>query len=478
MAITITLQAAGDSRMTEDGTTSGAFLAEDDLRRVYGLPNCYVATDNKIYFVHGGTSLLDQYGNLTSPDAEKPPRWDEILPPDAIVRVESNQIISAFYGEENEVNDTARVAKHIPPTTTAFQLRCDSISHDIQDSNVISPMPMFDNRSGSEQSAGTPGQLVNIVIGMGMRSEIIKLSGALVDEGVISASNPRKQVLLNIARLQYLKSGRSGAFNSWGGKHGGPLNPRSYPCLIIFDSDLAGVTGDKMIEPSGMDLSYRGLIKSLSFRQEGGRPNQWFWTMEFQVLQNEHMQSTLMAGRGLMNGVIQINRIRLVHPQTREHLTTAVPSDFPTDGGGDPARPDGAVIEVRTINPLQIQTGPIEGVDMEVPTNWQPISISNSNSDPTIDGYWYMYGIDIAERTFLLKPSVGNDDLDDDTGTWSGRFSLGQTDRTKSYTAFTDGTDAYCTFGGGHLGGKTGIRLSELALPDAFVEPEDWQFEG
>ena len=42
MSITITLQAPSDAVMTDNNLWFGTDLADDDLRKVYGLPNMYI----------------------------------------------------------------------------------------------------------------------------------------------------------------------------------------------------------------------------------------------------------------------------------------------------------------------------------------------------------------------------------------------------------------------------------------------------
>ena len=376
MAITITIQAASDAMMTDNCQPvgfGGTALADDDLRKVYGLPNQYIGTDNKIHFV-------------------QTPRWDNVYPPgtgmtrrrykEGVLQIQEDEKTDMSEGKENNDLTNAFQGVHRSPTTTAFQLQCNSIEHHAEDMTTISPMPGVINAAGIRQDAGTPGQLNNLVIALGMRTEVIKLEGALVDEGIISASNPRKQVLLNLARLQYFKTGRSGGKNRWGGVSGGPLNPRSYPCLTIFDSELNTAYDDsyQIRQPSGTNLSYRGLIKSFSFRQEGGRPNQWFWTMEFQILQNEHPQGNHFMGKGVLEGVLRINRVRLVNQETGAAITA-----FPISEGY-------ACIEVRTSDELQVahynKDGSLSGTYGKTIVDPQKVFITNSNSTPKINGTW------------------------------------------------------------------------------------------
>ena len=84
---------------------------------------------------------------------------------------------------------------------------------------------------------------------------------------------------------------------AWGGNYAGPLNPRSYPCITIFNQSLDDHTagfdaytdgpqkGD--VEPDGAYKIYRGLIQSISFTAEAGRPDFWRWQMKFDCVANE-----------------------------------------------------------------------------------------------------------------------------------------------------------------------------------------------
>jgi hypothetical protein len=486
MPITITLQAASDSVMTEDGYSSGTRLADSDLRKVYGLPNVYVGRSKKI----------DKDGNITSISEDKlyfavktrytgpnnkPVRWDEINIPSGNVRTLT--VADPNFNDfpyDDDVNSIERIIGHVPPTTTAFQLRCDSISHDVDDAVAVSPLPALNTNTGARANSATPGQLINIVIGMGMRSEVIKLTGMLVDDGPISASNPRKQVLMNIARLQYLKSGRSGGADNWGGEHGGPLNPRSYPCLTIFDSEIGDLTtgydvlGGSGVQPSGLNLSYRGIIKNLSFRQEGGRPNQWFWNMEFQVVANEHLQGNFISSAG-HEGAMEITRIRLVNLTNDAPLTTGPPSDFPTDGGGSPARPDGAGLEIQVSNDLFKQKSGDE-TDLVQVDDWQAVTIANSNSIPPIDGNWYIYGVNTTNKTFKLINNPGNDTKQSsgaNVDKFIGPWSFGEPNVTDQvWTAFQNGTGGYANFSADIKDGGSNVKFVDFKYPAAFDQDD------
>lgn len=425
MAVTITLQAASDAIMTNNGLESGLALADDDLRKMYGLPNMYVTSTDKLEFVGQGKNSTAGETNSTLSTRY---RWDIIDPPPSSVTIikQTNYIASGLHETHlNTINavTASRVHEHQPPTTTAFQLRCDSLEHTIDDMAAVSPLPAFDNVTGSRHDAYTPGQLNNVVVSLGMRTETIRMSGFLMDEGICSPSNPRKQVIFNIARLQYLKSGRSGNMDRWGGPGGGPLNPRSYPCLTIYDSSI-GTSGafDSMgLQPSGNDLVYRGVITNLSFRQEGGRPNQWFWTMDFRVVNNEH-DAAFLSGQGIEYGILNINRIRLVNT-----LTGAAVSSFPTTAGE-------SSIEIRTSEPLSMPNSnillasgdSIDGTDKRL-VEGQTVFISSTDSNPTVNGIFSIIKIDAATKTFRLLDRKGD------------RYN--EIDLAQSYSAFTNGAE-------------------------------------
>ena len=337
---TITLQAAGDSVMTEDNA-SGTALGDDDCRKVYGLPHLYVATplvradtgetgDQYRLVMNDSTSMTS--GQLTKGGAGY--RWDAVSPVSATM-FNDEKYEAAFstslkvggYGL-NDTSITGMVGTQGEytidrrPTTTAFQLSCDTLSHDAMDMSSVTPLPGVDWGQKGVGDAGSPEQLDNLGFGVGLKKETITLGGTLTDRGIVSAANPRRQILLNIARTQYLKIRNSaapvttevkivrnnwfdgtktvtsrGRESTWGGRYAGPLNPRSYPCLTIFNQSLddhkAGFDaytdgpqkGD--VEPDGAYKIYRGLIQSISFSAEAGRPDFWRWQMKFDCVANE-----------------------------------------------------------------------------------------------------------------------------------------------------------------------------------------------
>ena len=378
--ITITIQAASDSIMR----AGGQLLGEGDARKVYGLPNIVS---------HGITD--PNAGTTAKIEWIQSPRWDEIKPP----QYEGPQFISPgiysdaqfAYTQSLYSGDTGGGTKP-NPTTTAFQLRCENISHEFTDNVSINPLPAFDTSPGQHDSAGTPGQLNMIVLALGMRTEVIKLSGVLVDRGLVTAENPRRQVLLNIARMQHYKTGRggqgSGKWEKWGGMESGALNPRSYPCLKIFESHATpGYTIGK--EPSGDSRQYRGIIKDLSFRLEGGRPDHWFWNMTFAVIANEHSPLEL----GQVPWLSKINRVRLVDDN---------------DGDGDEvgAGEDG-YFEIRVSQDLVILNQ--DGSTFREMADGDQVYLSQTASVPSLNGNWHIIGVKPSNKTFIIKKNAGED---------------------------------------------------------------------
>lgn len=150
-------------------------------------------------------------------------------------------------------------------TETAYQLRVDQLTHSFREPAVPLILPT------SKPSAD---QMRNQMITLGMRTEEIRLTGTLVDRGAVTAPNPRKQTILDIARKQWVNIIGLGT-----GSDDKPPNPNSYPLLTIgsgFDADGTSTKG------------YRGMISDLSFINAGGKPDIWKWQMTFIVIMNEH----------------------------------------------------------------------------------------------------------------------------------------------------------------------------------------------
>ncbi len=371
--ITITIQAASDAVMTQDNETSGTALADDDTRKMYGLPHTYSA--NRILYDNGelGLGIWQTLKNV-APDWMAEPDYTttrDVKTHDAVVQLITNDSWSMLSGTLNK--DGTEMAKSLRwdtvhafghkqlnsvasgnlhrdfsrcewitsgygpgdvsvtqlrgnesdsdplglvdrrPTTTAFALRCNSIQQAVNDQSSVTPLMGID--WGESGKSGQPEQLDNFSFNPGFKRESIKLSGVLIDNGPITPNNPRRQNLLTIARTQYLKIRNAppipdseaegtlgkiqGAMNKWGGLFAGPTNPRSYPCLTIFnrgydsydagdDTDVSGGVGKEgWTEPDGAYRIYRGIIKNLSFTMESGRPDYWQWSMDFEIISNE-----------------------------------------------------------------------------------------------------------------------------------------------------------------------------------------------
>ena len=362
---TITLQAASDAVMTHNNTGGGTALVDSDCRKMYGLPHTFTAgnigwddgeenilekgwdwirgdTAHGIRDVklHGkGEQLVmnDSYAmlsgvlNYNHTDAAKSLRWDNIHAyseehfntvartrglQDPTVLDKSDHITSGYGPGDASITGLRGFSTNRGynierrPTTTAFRLRCNSIQQQVQDQASITPLMGME--WGDSGTTGTPEQLDAFTFNMGFRREIINLQGVLIDNGEITADNPRRQTLLTIARTQYLKirnsapipddskeseAYRKGTSTQWGGVFAGPTNPRAYPCLTIFNqgydtytagdaaSNGVGTKGD--VEPDGAYRVFRGLIKNISFTMESGRPDYWQWQMQFEVVTNE-----------------------------------------------------------------------------------------------------------------------------------------------------------------------------------------------
>ena len=372
--LTITIQAASDSIMTDDNESGGTALTDDDCRKMYGLPHTYTAS--KILYDDGeesgvqrlwdfirrdslyGSREVREHGaqeqlvtndswsmlsgilNNGGVDSSKTLRWDIVhayshknldsivkgLPLSDTTYSPANWItggygasdvsITGLRGHITQGVNTMTIDRR--PTTTPFVLRCDSINQAVEDQSSVTPLMGID--WGDAGVSGQPEQLDNFSFNLGFKKETIKLQGQLIDNGPITANNPRRQTLLTIARTQYLKIRNAppipdsegegslakiqGAMNKWGGPFAGPTNPRSYTCLTIFNRNydsydagentaISGGVGQKgWTEPDGAYRIYRGLIKNLSFTMEAGRPDYWTWSMDFEIVANEKKSIT------------------------------------------------------------------------------------------------------------------------------------------------------------------------------------------
>jgi len=115
--------------------------------------------------------------------------------------------------------------------------------------------------------------------------------------------------------------------------------------------------------------------------------------MTFAVISNEHSPVPL----GQPPWLSAINRIRLVDAN---------------DGDGDPVdTDDDGYFEIRCAHDLQIkdrdgETDPPYGREME---DGDLVYISGTQSTPTLNGYWHITGVNLGDRTFILKAPLNND---------------------------------------------------------------------
>jgi hypothetical protein len=155
-------------------------------------------------------------------------------------------------------------------TTTAYQLKVDQLTHSFKEGGIPIGLPT---------TGESLDQLRQLVVTIGERTEEIRFSGTLVDRGIESASNPRKQTLLQIARRQWARIiGVRVSGVPLGGSAADVANPNSYPLLTIGSGKDADGTSDR---------AYRILIRDITFTQVGGQPDRWKFNVTCSVIMNE-----------------------------------------------------------------------------------------------------------------------------------------------------------------------------------------------
>ena len=199
------------------------------------------------------------------------------------------------------------------PGTTKWLLRCDTISRNYTNSAIPLPLP----------SPGVGDQYYNKMLDIGMRQEVINLTGTLVDRGVPTADNPRIQTLFELVITQH-KTTINADGSDPGTNDAHPGNVRAYTRLTIGDGyepsdyqeSVGGAAGTVTQTPtyalntnlivrdrnysvggpytqanlgdSRTVKAYRGLITSFNASIRGGMPDIWTWNMTFNVVKNEH----------------------------------------------------------------------------------------------------------------------------------------------------------------------------------------------
>ena len=188
----------------------------------------------------------------------------------------------------------------VPNGAIAWQIPCERVTHTFQSPAIPLGLPGFHQGD----------QLQNKMIDIGMRTETIRCAGVLRDIGTPSATNVRKQTLLDIARVQF--SDTIDANDQ--GDEANPGNINAYLKLTIGEgyepSDYTDSVGGNPSSPTlaintnlitrdrnnntGADgsrrttKSYRGMITDLTFELEGGRPDIWRFNFSFYCIKNEH----------------------------------------------------------------------------------------------------------------------------------------------------------------------------------------------
>jgi len=211
-----------------------------------------------------------------------------------------------------------------------FELDANQITHTFQSMTAVGPLPGIPKRTMYENT--DTAQLTALAIDLGMMREIISVQGVLIDRTTHPSSesghHARKQHLLDLLRTQYafihgLNRTRE---DPW-------MNINRFPALTIgiargrYDISAGDQTyeGDQPSnDPRGIAVKgaqnldqvadstsrgigypsyawdpvptyfgrhrYRGLMRRLTLRNEGGRPDVWNYTFEFVVIKNEMQQ--------------------------------------------------------------------------------------------------------------------------------------------------------------------------------------------
>ncbi|ANS04417.1 hypothetical protein [uncultured Mediterranean phage] len=230
---------------------------------------------------------------------------------------------NAAYGS-NAVNRDSRSTTQLT-VANEFELDVNNITHTFQNLTGAAPLPGMPKQSMSDPRA--TAQLNMLVIDLGMIREIISIQGILIDRVVHPSSTSghhiRRQHLLDIVRTQYafihglnrnkddswfnvnrlpaltlgpvfdrtagndqLYTGQEPSDDVRGTEHSGPHDTGQ-----LFDALGKGLGRPKSSwdpTPSYKGRNrYRGLIRRLTLRNEGGRPDIWNYNFEFVVIKNE-----------------------------------------------------------------------------------------------------------------------------------------------------------------------------------------------
>lgn len=206
-----------------------------------------------------------------------------------------------------------------------FELDVNNITHNFQNLTGVAPLPGMPRQSMSDSRA--TAQLNMLVIDLGMIRETISVQGILIDRPIHPSSNSghhiRKQHLLDIVRTQYafihgLNRNKDDAWmnvNRFPALTIGPLIDRTAGNDQLYtgqepSDDVRGTEhsgnhdSGQLLDSLGKNLGrpksswdptpsykgrnrFRGIIRRLSLRNEGGRPDIWSYNFEFVIIKNE-----------------------------------------------------------------------------------------------------------------------------------------------------------------------------------------------
>jgi hypothetical protein len=209
-----------------------------------------------------------------------------------------------------------------------FELDCNMITHTYQTLTAVAPLPGMAKRGNSDPRS--TAQLNALSIDLGMQTEIISCQGIIIDRKTSPSSSSghhlRKQHLLDMVRTQYgfvheydrEKDLTWMNMNRFPALTIGPMRRTGTNVLLNLDESyegeepsddvrgtehtratFAGQSFDASTLGIGVEWSwsptpsykgrnrYRGLLKRLVLRNEGGRPDIWSFSFDFMVIKNE-----------------------------------------------------------------------------------------------------------------------------------------------------------------------------------------------
>jgi len=289
-----------------------------------------------------GPDSLDSY-TFTN----KPSHWQDKVSPyimskSVVGGTYANRTSASYFGDHAKSRDPRAVGEMT--LANEFELDVNQLTHTYQSLTAVAPLPGIPNTDNNKQQRQTV-QLNSFAIDLGMMREVISVQGILIDrtENPSSSSGHhiRRQHLLDMVRAQYafLREFDPEDTDAW-------MNINKFPALTIgpiYDrigggdqfytgdqpsDDIRGTehdgpdrdpatgqvtaAGDAQEDDARYRISsaasisvkrswdfkptyqgrnrYRGLIRRVNVRNEGGRPDIWTFNFEFVVIKNEMQQ--------------------------------------------------------------------------------------------------------------------------------------------------------------------------------------------